>query len=64
MSSLSLAHSHLVKAIDDLERAVDEVPAYSTEAIRFLESELKEATRRIANVRRAIGDSDDEPPSG
>ena len=57
MSALSAAHAHLVKAVDELETAVDEVPSYSIDSLRFLKAELKDATRRIQNVRRMIVDS-------
>lgn len=55
MSALSRAHAHLVNAVDELEQAAEEVPAYATESLRFLRRELEDAGRRIKNVERVVG---------
>ncbi len=55
MSSLSLAHGSLVKAVSELEAAIEEAPSYSVDSLRFLKTELKDLTRRIENIRRVVG---------
>ena len=59
MSGLALAHASLSNAIDELEQAIEEAPSYSVDSLRFLRVELKDATRRIENTRRVLGDRDE-----
>ena len=60
--SLARAENHLGRAVDALEEAKDQVPAYSLSSLRFLRAELKLVIRRVQNVRRVVGGSTDLPP--
>ena len=51
---LALAHGSLLKATRELEDAIEEAPAYSVEALRFLKVELAEIVRRVENARRVL----------
>ena len=51
---LALAHASLLKAVGELEDAIEEAPAYSVEALRFLKVELSEIVRRVENARRVL----------
>ena len=51
---LSLAHGSLVKAVGELESAIEEAPASSVEALRFLKVELSEIVRRVENARKVL----------
>lgn len=63
MSNLSRAHAHLTKAVGELEDAIEEVPAYSVEAVRFLRREVQEAIRRLGNCRKVLGDQNEPDPA-
>ena len=54
MSGLALAHGSLLKAVGELEEAIEEAPAYSVEALRFLKIELREVVRRVENARKVL----------
>ena len=51
---LPLAHGSLVKAVGELEEAIEEAPSYSVEALMFLKAELSEIVRRVENARRVL----------
>ena len=59
-SKLNEAHAKLDDAIDALEVAKGEAPAWGiwvVESIIYLRAELKVLRRRLSNIRKAVGDS-------
>jgi hypothetical protein len=58
--SADLAHAQVLLA--EAERVIrrSAVPAWSEEARRLLASDLHEASRRLANMMKVLGDTPDE----
>ena len=54
---LADAERHLGRALDALEQAKAEVPAYAVESMRFLRAEIKTVNHRLRSCRKAVRDS-------